>query len=411
MNQSDNVFQSENCFSVMIMVATVALLFIILHTTTESQTYDNETAHEEICLSRDGTVSSLLQGIFVDNGINREEYNTIEFISNNNENLDDPLYIWYHDRKWWLSPVDYRTKDNSDASLVDVYGYCIGGEIGSYPACEECWVFFWEVLPLENVNAFWEFKTKSFVDCSVSLSVDLTVCEDAEDSKTYDTDMEYPDAWCVNGIGNIVEYGVESLVGVYERRSADHYRHVAHPFYMWHDVMSNLWFIGLEYDASPVLLCRPNTITDGDHQTVTLSGCILWDLTEKSTVEMDDVLSITTECVRVKHYEKGMSTGVVIGIVCAIAFGIIGCALILYCGCSKTETEQKHSEIDMKETEMGPAPFTPDVEACGGQTKLQKKLSKLDTLDAQRFAHVPQETFDMHALDLREESNVDPLND
>eukprot|EP01083_Nonionella_stella_P097643 274441_1 len=305
-----------------------------------------------VCLSRDDAMQSMLEGIATEVDVSGE-YGTMEFIKwTVNDQVIPNLFLWYHEEKWVLSPVNHSalTPDN-EVDYAPVYGYCIGGiHDNGYPVCEECWEFYWSLSRLNALNSRHLIYAPSVTDCSFELSTDVSVCDFDE---IYDGDIEYVDRLCVSVAEDTrdahtrtfaseieVDEAVEALLGEYVRTAGElnelwmveltsFYMHVdeENAAYIWHDRVSNYWFMGPVLGMNAVLLCRD---VDGIP-----SECVQWNEELQSSVQVNEVYVVSMgsddECIQnepiiqpKKKKKESKVAGIIIGIIC----GMIGIACI-----------------------------------------------------------------------------------
>eukprot|EP01084_Bolivina_argentea_P148493 259587_1 len=110
--------------------------------------------------------------------------------------------MWYHEDRWWLSPVDYRRYGLTYGAMV--YGWCRGGEQGVYPVCEDCWQMNWELTLMSDITTH---TFEVIEDCSLVVTGNLGDClRQLEGSDVYVSEAfvgrtdEWPDSLCINTV-------------------------------------------------------------------------------------------------------------------------------------------------------------------------------------------------------------------
>eukprot|EP01083_Nonionella_stella_P023204 64157_1 len=257
--------------------------------------------NDSLCLSRNGTMQSLLDGIYYGEATLQNDFNTVEYKRNGKWFSD--LYLFYDDGKWLLSANDYSQTNRN------IHAYCAGGESDTLtPQCTGCWVFYWAV-----------HKPYLIEDCSVTLSTDLTACE-----STFTPVSSYKDALCINDLDdtdaatNQIQFGEYILTdddnGIYHRIPDN-------DMVIWHDGRTNVWLVGADKEH-PLLLCHDRDGVPGQ--------CYMWH-EEKSASKHTESLSITVECVFKSKSNSSDGEDGAIAIVIILLLLFIGGGVFWWC--------------------------------------------------------------------------------
>eukprot|EP01083_Nonionella_stella_P282546 961398_1 len=336
-----------------------------------------------ICVSRNGSITSSLEGVYAATHT-LGSLGTIEFESQNE------LYMWYHDSKWWISPVNHDEYSDD----IDVYGYCEGGVAGMLPSCEGCWMFYWQLSAINSNAPFME-------DCLFTLDYG---CEVQTDDVYHGLDT-YRDTLCLNRMsdadasnyndeyeedeqGEDHEYeedtddvsstdiDLRALYGKYELNEFYYERLEEHTMYIWHDKMTNHWLIGDTLFATfALLVCRNSDAVPVE--------CVVWDEKQQTSKHMDHVLSVTEQCIE-QHGAK-WSKEAVIEMVVVVSLVVCGIAIILLWR-RKCKRDKVHQNTGVLETEF--------VETSHRKTAKKKKDGALVSSDSQEPG-----AYDMTILD------------
>eukprot|EP01083_Nonionella_stella_P170954 582903_1 len=328
-----------------------------------------------ICVTRDGLMSSLLEGIFVADAVVDDEYNTLQFVSNSSYlSPQSAIYMWYHEHRWWLSPIDYARSDSDTVADLMVYGSCRGGEIDVFPVCESCWQMNWELAPMDSA-------LETIEDCSFVVSDVLDGCRRYDDM--YKGDMEMWDSVCISKVDEkrkehteddwylklkeLPEPSVDikDNLGEYEfyedTSLSVYYISDKYEVYVAHDLITNRWLV--VHDPVALRHGKPFAIGtlwmmcyngDGIWGTWDAFGpCYVFDSEIQQSIPVDNILSIGPNCRRSSSLKGNKNAGAVVGTVIGIVLGICACFVLIYViyRCKKDKPQKYISaETEMETT-------------------------------------------------------------